>query len=241
MSRVTVVQLSDTHLVADPNGVVSGRKTQDRLVSVLAAVRERVARPDLVLLTGDNADDASIEACRRLRDTVSELGAPQFAIAGNHDLAAPVAATFGGAGHTEVGAWRIVGLDSAVPGQIAGRVDAEAALDRIDALDGRPTIVAVHHPPRSNSTHHWFVLDGAEALLEGLADRPHVVAVVSGHVHEAFELAGPRQLRLLGAPSTFVAFRHRGDEFEIGDVGPTGARLLHLHDDASLTTELIEA
>jgi hypothetical protein len=38
-----------------------------------------------------------------------------------------------------------------------------------------------------------------------------------------------------------VAIGHRGDNFEVGVDAPVGARVLHLADDGSFTTTLLEA
>jgi len=240
VTAATVLQLSDTHLTAQLGGPVNGLDPDARLEVVLAAVRRSGLRPDLVVLTGDNADDASQPACERLRHAVTTLGAPVLAVAGNHDDPAIVADVFGAGHQAEVGAWRVVTFDSSRPGQIHGTLDVPAAIARLDALDARQTVVAVHHPPRSRSTHPWFRLDGADALLEGLTARPHVRAVITGHVHDAFSFSGPGGLALLGCPSTLMAISHAGTDMEIGSKGPTGARILTLDGD-DLSTELLIA
>jgi Icc protein len=236
----TVLQLSDTHLRETPNDPVSGFDPDRRLAVVLDAWAVREEPLDLVLLTGDDADDASASGLARLHAAVDALGAPVFAIPGNHDDPARVADEFGGAAATSVDGWRIVGLDSSVPGQIAGAIDVPAAMAVVDE-DGGPAIVAIHHPPRSRSTHPWFQLDGAEELLEELGSRSHVRALVSGHLHDAFELSGPGGLPLLGCPSTLMAIAHDGDQMQIGADAPTGARILRLADDGTLSSEVLEA
>lgn len=237
----TVLQLSDVHFAGDPGRLLDGRDPAARLAAVLDAWSARHTTPDLVLLTGDNTDDGSPEGYARLAAALEPLATPVLAIPGNHDVADGVAAAFGARRVAEVGAWRIVGLDSSRPGQVHGTVDVPAALRLLDELDDRPTVVAVHHPPVSPSTHEWFQLDGADELLAGLAARPHVRAVVSGHLHSAFTYEGPGDLTLLGCPSTLVEIGHDGDSFEIGAGGPTGARVLHLEDDGSFSSTLVAA
>lgn len=241
MAGAIVLQLSDTHFTESPEGRIHDLDPAARLERVLSAWDSYGLRPDLVLLTGDNADDGSLAACRRLAAAVEKLGGPVFAVAGNHDGADRVTAVFGPVGEIEVGAWRVVGLASEIPGRTEGAVDVAAALARLDRLDTRPTMLAVHHPPVGTSTHPWFQLGGASELLEGLAARPHVRAVVSGHLHEAFERSGPAGLSLLGSPSTLYPLRHDGDQWEIAPDGITGARFLRLFDDGSLESEVVQA
>ena len=78
----------------------------------------------------------------------------------------------------------------------------KAALRAIDALpSGTPVIVTVHHPlPERSPDGHVLTINGDRAMAE-LARRG-VLAVLSGHVHDPFDLtaetpAGP--LRMIGA------------------------------------------
>ena len=241
MAIATILQLSDTHFSESPTTTIKGRDPAARLDRVLSAWDAGGSRPDLVVLTGDNADDGSFEGCRRLAEAVKRLDAPVLAVSGNHDLASEVTAVFGTRVHAEVGDWRVIGLDSERPGAIEGTLDVRAALERIDGLDSRPTVLAVHHPPIGTSSHPWFQLGGAEQLLAGLEERPHVRAVISGHLHEAFQFAGAGGLALLGAPSTLYAIRHDGASWQDAEDGLTGGRILRLADDGTLTTEILAA
>jgi len=237
----TVLQLSDIHLTGTPGQVVQGADPTRRLLTVLERWRRTGATADLVLLTGDNTDDGSVAGYRRLREALAPLDVPVLAVAGNHDDIAHQHEVFGDTTVAEVGRWRVVGLTSAVAHQVHGTIDAAAVARQLDGLDDRPTVVAIHHPPVSRSTHEWFRLDGGAELLAVLAERPHVRTLVSGHLHDVFELAGPGHLALLGAPSALVAIGHRGDTFEIGVDAPAGARVLHLADDGTCSSTLLEA
>jgi Icc protein len=236
-----VLQLSDTHLARDPHAEVNGRDPDGRLDRVLSAWATLGERADLVVLSGDNADDGSLEACQRLRAAVVALGAPVLAVPGNHDDPAAVAGAFGPPTPVEVGEWRVVGLDSSRPAQVHGTLDVEEAFHLLDDLDDRPTLVALHHPPVSRSTNPVFRLDGATELLAGLRLRPQVKAVISGHVHDAFDLEGPGGLALLGCPSTLYAIVHLGDGMEVSGEAPTGARVLRLADDGSWSSSVLVA
>lgn len=230
-----VVQISDTHLRAEPNTPVD-QNPDASLLATIDAVRD--VHADLVILTGDLADDASPTATERLRSAVGVLSAPMLAIPGNHDDAGTVHDVFGGSDIAEVGAWRVVGVDSVIPGEIHGAVDVDELARRLDILDDRPTVIAIHHPPRSPSTHPMFRLIGAEQMLAALRERPHVRAVVSGHLHEAFDQADG-DLRLWGAPSAYYAIAHSGDQLREDDRGLVGAQVLTLGDDGSISCKRV--
>ena len=111
---VTVLQISDTHLRNEANATV----VDDPDAAVVASI-EAVGpmRVDLVLLTGDLADDGSIGALGRLRDIVDRVAAPVLAIGGNHDEIGNVRTVFGTIDEVEVGAWRVLAVESAIPGR----------------------------------------------------------------------------------------------------------------------------
>ncbi len=238
---VTVLQLSDMHFTAKSGGLVSGFDPEVRLGTVLTAWGALGEVPDLVVLTGDNTDDASPRGYARLASALSVIDAPVLALPGNHDDPVEVAAVFGDSVYCELGAWRVVTLDSSRPMQIHGTVDVAVAAELLDSLDNRSTILAIHHPPVSSSTGPYFQLDDGPALLAALATRPHVRALISGHLHEAFEFDGPGGLALLGCPSTIMAIAHHGDEFTVGADAPTGARILRLEDNGTFSTTLLVA
>jgi 3',5'-cyclic-AMP phosphodiesterase len=189
---VTVVQLSDTHLHAEPD--MSDESPDRRLAELVGALGD--LRPDLVLLTGDIADDGSPSAYRRVFQAVSELGVPVLATPGNHDDAAAMAREFGPQTTLVAGAWTIVLLDTSIPGEMHGEVDVHELLDRLGPDEAKPTLLAMHHPPITTSTHEWFQLHGAPALVAALGARRDVRIVVTGHLHQAFTTSsGPAPAR----------------------------------------------
>ena len=82
----------------------------------------------------------------------------------------------------------------------------EAALKKclamLDALpDGVKALVAVHHPLREVGTEGTALTFRGSKALEELAKR-NVLAVLSGHVHDAFDIAEPTRhgtVRMIGA------------------------------------------
>jgi Icc protein len=234
---VTVLQLSDTHLAHDEPDPGDPTSPDAGVRRTLAALGER--RPDLVLLTGDLSNDGTVTACQRLRAMVEHLGAPILATVGNHDLPGAITEVFGTADTAELGNWRIVVVDTTIPGRDDGQVDVEAFGSRLDAVDPRPTLVALHHPPVSPSTHEMFHLAGATELLDACAARPHVRGIVSGHLHEAFE-GSAGDVALVGCPSSWYAIVHEGDTYRLAAEGFVGAHLFELDDDGTLSWERVE-
>lgn len=230
-----LLHLSDTHLAAP--GSPSEHPQLDphaRLETVLAAVAD--AGPfDAVVLTGDIADDGSVDGADWVRSLVAPLAPVVLAVPGNHDRTSAVAEVFG-TDSVRLGAWRLVGAGTNVPGQIPGRADA--VLDVLSSCVG-PTVVLMHHPLRSRSTHEWFTLARGAELEARLLAHGDPLVLLSGHTHEAYEdTVG--EVRLLGAPATYYGIAHDGEQWDTYGA-PTGARIVELGDDLSVSTRLVLA
>lgn len=98
-----------------------------------------------------------------------------------------------------------------------------AALDRLPA--GTRALVAVHHPLREAGTHGTALTRGGENALRELARRG-VLGVLSGHVHDAFDIAEPTiegTVRMIGAGT--LSERTRSTPPSFNELTWDGARL----------------
>lgn len=234
----TILQLSDTHLVATPGGPVYDMDPDANLEAVLAACDPDISEVDLVVLSGDLTDDCSPTAYRRLRERVDQLGIDSIAFAGNHDDAAVLADHFDTPTTTRLGDWHVVVIETARPGQVHGTVDIEAASEQLQNLDG-PVLVAMHHPPMSPSTRHTFSLDHDTEFLDLISATPQVRGIISGHLHQPFEQMLPGGAVLLGCPSTLMGAVHTGDTYHNGEGAVIGARFVLLRADGTIRSRLV--
>lgn len=240
-SPVHVVQLTDAHLFADPAGSLLGLKTRDSLAHVIDQVRREQPRIDLLLCTGDLSQDASVASYEVFRDLTSVFGAPARWLPGNHDEAqvmAEVAPELVQA-VTDIGAWRIVMLDSAVLGSTFGLLAAGQlqVLDEALATAGeRHCLLCCHHQPVDIGCA-WMApigLRNADALLARVKSYPQVKAVLWGHVHQYWDQLRDG-VRYLATPSTCIQFAPGSEDFKVSEEQP-GYRWLRLHDDGRLDT-----
>jgi hypothetical protein len=112
----------------------------------------------------------------------------------------------------------IVGLNTNVPAQwrfnwSKGCVTDHAlkqCLTQIDALPaGTRVIVTAHHPLREAGTHGTALTRGGAHALAQLAQR-NVLAVLTGHVHDAFDILEPTPsgpVRMIGAGTLSTRLR----------------------------------
>lgn len=188
-------------------------------------VRQEIVRltPDAVAITGDltmRARSREFDAARRW---ILSLQAPVTVEVGNHDmpyfnpftrLFAPYA-KFRGMESMVERELDLPGI-AIVPLKTAARVQPRfnwskgwvtgaalrKCLDAIDALPrGTRVLVTAHHPLREVGTQGTALTRGGSRALAELARR-NVLAVLSGHVHDAFDITeqtanGP--VRMIGA------------------------------------------
>ena len=240
-----LLQLSDSHLFRQPGTRLLGVDTEASLRAVvdLAKAEEPV---DAILATGDLSQDASVASYARFVDIAAALRAPVYWIPGNHDdsgcfhrpgsdFPLPARKTI------DIGAWRIVPLDSVVPGQDYGRLaqsELEYLQEMLSGSDGRHCLVVLHHQPIATGAD-WLdtmQLENSREFLDILKRHAAAKAVIYGHIHQDFD-RNVDGIRFLGAPSTCFQFRPQSNGFALDDRLP-GYRMLILGASGQVETEV---
>lgn len=248
-----IAHLSDPHLCPPGTLYQSVLDTAARFAEALTQASSFT--PNLLILSGDLADHGDAESYALARQLLAELPCPILAIPGNHDdreafraglsglsNLVPLPATGPLHGIAE-GPLRVIGLDVTVPGDHHGQVTADHAawLDAsLRAAPDRPTLLVMHQPPFA--TGIGYVDDyrcfGEELLTRVLSDHPHVICLLSGHVHR-FTLTSFAGRPALTAPSTATSLALRlAPGAEPASLTEPAAFLLHHWSGASLTTHL---
>ena len=191
-----IAQITDIHLGFDPiNPDEFNRQRLDATVKVLRAIDPA---PDLMLVTGDIANDGDDrQSYARWKKAVAGLSFPIYPLMGNHDSRAPFLELFPETGNAdgfiqyaiEDHPLRILVLDTLEVGRHGGGFCTKRAAwlrNRLDEAPERPTLIALHHPPISTGIP-WLTEDPdapwarrLEDLIEG---RSNIVAMVAGPVH----------------------------------------------------------
>lgn len=213
--------MTDARLLFHLSDVHFGLEDKAALAWVAREVAER--RPDAVAITGDLTMRARHREFAAATDWINALPAPVTVEVGNHDLPYfnlierffdPYRRFQGMKALVEaeidLPGLAIVPLKTAVRAQprlnwSKGWVTDSALNKCLAAIDALPTgtqaLVAVHHPLREVGTKGTALTGhGNKALLE-LAKRP-VLAVLSGHVHDPFDIVEPTAngpVRMIGA------------------------------------------
>ncbi len=245
-SVLRLTHFTDPHLYGSETETLRGIATLPALTATLAQAKAQDWPPDAVLVTGDIVQDdpAGYSHFRRL---FASLGMPVLCIPGNHDEPTIMSRELRGApfvvgGHVDMGAWRIVLLDSCKPGSASGLLSESslAALEEsLAAAQNRHCMVCLHHHPIAMDSR-WLDrvgLENAAEFLQIIDRHRNVRAVVWGHVHQSYD--GLRNgVRLLATPSTCAQFVPHAADFAV-DRRPPAFRTLGLHADGSLLTEVV--
>lgn len=239
-----ILQLTDLHLYADPEGRLLGQNTRHTLQLVLERACDNSWPIDLFLLTGDLAHDRSPEAYRYLEQQLEAFEKPWFCLPGNHDdpkrlpravgdETARIARTLRGSG------WNLVLLDSTVPGRDGGNLDAgqlELLEESLAAQRENPALICLHHQPVpvGSAWLDTIALGNPDDFFRILDRHPQVRGVVWGHIHQEFS-AVRNDVRLLASPSTCVQFLPGSTDFAMDELTP-GFRWLELHPGGRIET-----
>jgi 3',5'-cyclic AMP phosphodiesterase CpdA len=180
-------------------------------------------RPDAVAITGDLTMRARRREFAAAAEWIRALGVPVTVEVGNHDLPyfnlaerfldpyRRFRALQAAVGHgVALPGLAVVPLKTTARAQArlnwskgtVGERSLAACLAEIDALpQGTRALVACHHPLVETGTRGKALTRGGTRALAALAGRG-VLAVLSGHVHDAFDILHPTEngpVRMIGA------------------------------------------
>ena len=136
------------------------------------------------------------------------------------------------------GNWRMVLLDSTIPGEEGGRL-AESELRLVeDALDDtdKHVLLCLHHQPVPVGSK-WLdtmELQNREEFFRMIRRDGKTRAVIWGHVHQSYHETKD-DIELFATPSTCVQFAPGTTEFKVDDT-PPGCRLLALGHDGKVAS-----
>lgn len=239
-----LAQLTDLHI--RPPGRLAYRKvdTAAALVRAVAAINALDPLPEWLVLTGDLVDFGTPGEYEHLKSLLAPLRMPYLLMPGNHDERAAMRAVFpehdylpGGEFLNyalECGPLRLVALDTVIPMQSGGAL-GEARLAWLDrtlaAAPGRPTVIAMHHPPFATGIGHMDRIglgpEDRKAFAGVLARHPQVERVICGHLHRTiYRRIAHTVVSTCPAPCHLVALDIREDAPSAFVMEPPG---YHLH------------
>jgi Icc protein len=247
---INVLQITDTHLYSVHSGTLLKINTHGSLSAVLDTVTRNENDIDLILATGDIAQDASPSSYQHFLKYMERFDAPVRWVPGNHDsgdVMQEVAGEQGLCNKVEtIGNWQFIMLDSSRVNHVDGYL-AEPELQVLESAlseaESDPVIehslVTLHHNPVPGSSA-WMKdigLRNDREFMALLKRSSTLRCVVYGHIHQAldFKVGG---IRFFCTPSTCIQFKPEVIDFALDSINP-GYRRLKLFADGSIESEVI--
>ena len=195
-----IAHISDLHVMVSGEkayGIVDTGPMVEKAIAHIATLN-----PDILVITGDLVHNVKSAEYQRLKNILAALTMPVYVIPGNHDSRALIRQTF--TDHTylpkvgylqyvvEAGPLRLIMLDTNVPGEGRGELDAERLSWLEQQLSDRPqipTLLFMHHPPFTTGID---LMDGYS--LSGLSELEAIVKrydcierIGCGHIHRPIQ------------------------------------------------------
>lgn len=241
-----IMQISDTHLFSDTNLSLVGVPTQTSLEAVIDLIKRKAGPFDMIIHTGDLAQDFALPSYIRLTEMLSIFNVPMYCIPGNHDDPAVMANVFpyqqmSNEKHIVTDHWQIILLDSHKADAVEGFMESTQLKFLEDCLQKFPqqAVVVFHHQPMPVGCR-WLDqigLSNSEEFWKIIEKFPKVNTILFGHVHQEFEQV-MNGIKCYSAPSTCFQFKRKQDDFGLEKLSP-GFRWVHLYPDGKVDTAVV--
>ncbi|MGZ5054051.1 MAG: 3',5'-cyclic-AMP phosphodiesterase [Methylobacter sp.] len=244
---LSILQLSDLHILATPEAKLLGVNTEHYFHACLEQAFAEKHHFDLILLTGDLAQDPCPASYQRILGSLETYQTPSICLPGNHDdyeLMQQVLNTsmVNCRKQAFLGNWLLISLNSQIVGEPGGRLSNE----ELDFLENclienpdRYALIAVHHHFLETQSP-WMdsmIIENRQEFLARIDKYPQVKVVTTGHIHQVMDVKTAAR-RILGAPSTCFQFTPEATEFSVSDTAP-GYRLIKLYADGRVESEVM--
>lgn len=243
---VRLVQLSDLLLEPDSRTIVHGVNPYLRLETCVDHLQRYESSATAIVVTGNLVRHPSVATYNNLKKILGWIKTPVYVLPGNRDDATLMCdiltqdGTLAPAQLPHSGRWdglRVLLLDSAQPGQTAGKLSA-STLRWIEAElrdDQTPTVIFLHHPPVAVGIPALDTerLENTDAFFALLRQKSNVRGVFFGHVQQPLSFVA-RGVPLFAAPST--AYTLGNGDPQLQTLAAKGAfRVIELEDDTLKT------
>lgn len=209
-----LAQLTDTHVLHPDSTEPTLVDHVERLDLAVSSINAERPAPDAVLLTGDLTNNAEPGEIETLCEGLAPLTIPMLALPGNHDDRDQIRSAFDMPWATkdnlswvvELEGLMVIGLDTTVPNAHYGDFDQprqEWLADALASTAGKPTAIAMHHPPFASGIR-WMdrsMLRNADVFIDMVASSSHLTRIFCGHLHRPITTSVGGILTTVG-PST---------------------------------------
>jgi Icc protein len=242
MAPLSILQITDLHILPDLDETFLGINTEYYFHAVLELAFAEHHHFDLILLTGDLAQHPSPASYQRILNSLEVHNTPCICLPGNHDDYQLMQQIFNTSlvsckKRIFLGNWQLICLNSQIPGEPGGRLSKEELLFLEDCLIGNPNhhaLIAVHHHclETKSAWMDTMIIENSQELLAIINQYPQTKAITTGHIHQDMDIT-IGGVRFLGTPSTCFQFKPESKTFSLDTTAP-GYRLIKLYEDGRI-------
>jgi len=243
---VSILQITDLHILPDPGEKMLGIDTEYYFKAVLDQAFAAGNTFDLVLVSGDLAQDPCAASYKRILKTLEKYPVNSVCLPGNHDDYPLMLSLFNSQKiscnkQTLFDDWQLICLNSQIPGRPGGNIGNEELLFLQKCLTEQPdyfALIAVHHHvlPTQSQWMDTMLIENQQEVLNILRNYPQVKAVTTGHIHQVMD-RDYQSIRVLGSPATCFQFKPLCSDFTL-DLEMPGYRIINLLPDGSIETSV---
>ena len=249
-NHVCIVQITDTHLFAEPDGKLLGVNTGDSLQAVVELIAQQKHNMDVLLATGDISQDYTPKSYQSFIQKITPLSTPCHFLPGNHDewqLMQSQMTVKPMMPHNQIlfDDWQILLLNSTIPKKPAGFIEESEFVFIEQAIAEHPdkhVLISMHHNPVKVNCkwldQHW--MQNGDEFLQRVSQYPQVKGLLWGHIHQELEQSYQgkhHEIKMLATPSTCIQFTPESNHFALDGLQP-GYRLLELKADGSICSKV---
>lgn len=246
-TAVRILQLTDFHVFCEPNCEIKGIPTRECFQDVVDFIVKNETSFDHVIVTGDHTHDEKPESYAAVQNILAPLGNRIWQVPGNHDERRVLRTVFSNIPGTNdefinfafgSDEWLCVGLDTHVPGEVAGCIESKQIAwlrEKLQASTAKNVALFCHHPPVDVNSI-WMDeigLSGRELLHDVISGDPRIRLICCGHVHHDFQ-SSYATAEIYATPSTGIQFDPNGNTPNFSSEAP-GYRVIDLNADGFST------
>ncbi len=244
MAAKSLLHITDLHILPGSDENFLGINTEYYFHAILELAFAEHHHFDLILVTGDLAQDPCPASYQRILNSLEATNTPCICLPGNHDDYELMQQIFNTSlvscrKQIFLANWQVICLNSQIPGEPGGRLPKQELLFLEDCLTRNPNhhaLIAVHHHcfETKSAWMDTMMIENSQELLALIKQYPQSKAIITGHIHQSMDII-TGSLRILGTPSTCFQFKPESSALSL-DTSSPGFRLIKLYEDGRIET-----
>jgi len=221
-----ITQITDTHITKYKKLAQDRVDTYPRLEATVHSLNGLSMKPDVVLITGDLADDRHTDSYKRLLVCLEPLTMPYYIIPGNHDDRGLLRYFF--PNHPGMSDYpfiqyavddypvRLIGINTVVEGSDFVLLGEKKLLwldNFLNENTEKPTLIFMHHPLFKTGIDEidFYALEGVGDFWRIVKKHSQIKHILCGHLHRSI------QTHFAGVPVAIVPSTAYSQVLGLGD------------------------